>query len=865
MTEPKGSPGAESPPAGGAATGADTTPFGHHGQLDPAATSQAPTIADGSAIRLGETVDARPRQVHPVGAITPPDRYQLGKHLAGGGQGDVYRVYDRQLRRDMVMKILGEWWCDDPVAIARFVQEAQITAQLQHPSVVPVHEIGALADGRPYYTMAEIRGRTLASVIEAVHAASSAGWSPEPAGVSFRRLIDYFHRVCECVGFAHVRGVVHRDLKPHNVMLGPFGEVLVLDWGLARIGKQIDAAVRGPSTTRGDDDALMSQAGSIAGTAGYMSPEQAAGEVELGPPTDVYALGMILREILTGTPPSLPERMGVLAPIVATAERPLPDELIAIAERATRHALAERYPDGGELARAVEAFLDGARKRERARELLAQAEAVGPRIAELEREAGELTRQARAILDGLPPSAPAEAKQPGWELADAAAGKRLDAELATVEMNRLIDLSLIEAELPEAHAMLARHYRALHVAAEARHDPNARTIEQQLRAHDRGEHAAYLAGMGALTLVTEPPAQVELRRYELRGRRLVDEHVRDLGVTPLRALALPRGSYLLILRAPGHHEVRYPVAIGRQEHWDPVRPGDATTTPVVLPRLGEVDDDEVFVAGGPFWCGGDPQAAGEVMPRQRVWVDSFILRRDPVTNRELLAMANALIADGTPAAEALALSIVPRHRGSTVGEAGTLIWPRNDAGAFTLATDDEGITWQPEMPTCMVTWHGAVAVAEWHAQHTGRRYRLPGELEFEKAARGVDGRAFPWGDHFDPTWANMRLSCDDGLRPRDVALFPVDASPYLARSLAGNVCEWCGDDYRREGPPLLDGRYAPPRDGSAAPPTNRTLRSGCFLFDAFLLRAATRHDSMSIMRDISVGFRLARSLDDRGR
>ena len=820
--------------------------------------SDAVTVAAGSELHAPGAVAARPRR----SAITMelPDRYQLGKHLAAGGQGDVFRVFDRQLRRDMVMKILGEIWLDDPVAIARFVQEAQVTAQLQHPSIVPVHEIGTLPDGRPFYTMSEVRGRTLATVLEAVHAASVDGWATETGGVSFRRLVDHFFRVCECVGYAHVRGVVHRDLKPHNIMLGPFGEVLVLDWGLARINGEAPERAAVPSTTRSGDESLMTQAGAIAGTAGYMAPEQASGEA-LGPPADVYALGMILREILTGKAPGLPERMGVLHRIIAAPERPLPDELVLIAERATRHDAQDRYVDAGEVAVAVGEFLDGARKRERARELLVAAEALQPRIAGLAAEAIELERQARAILDPLPPFAPTDAKEPGWALEDAATAKRVDAELATVEMNRIIDLSLIEAELPEAHAMLARHYRELHAAAEARRDPTAAALELRLRTHDRGAHAAYLAGRGALTLHTEPPAEVELRRYELRGRRLVDVHVGHLGTAPIDAVELDRGSYLLVLRAPGCHEVRYPVAIGRQEHWDAVRPGDVGSTPVVLPRLGELDDDEVFVAGGPYLCGGDPQAAGEVMPRQRVWLDPFVLRRDPVTCGELLEMVNALLDEGTPEAEALALAAVPRHRGASAGEAGTLIWPRDPDGHFRLGTDDEGVVWQPMMPAFMLSWHGAATYAQWRSRRTGRAYRLPGELEYEKAARGVDGRAFPWGDAFDPTWANMRLSHGGELRPVAIDAFPVDTSVYLARGLAGNVVEWCGDVYRREGPPLPDGRYTAPTDADpATAPTDRTLRGGCFLFDSFLLRAATRHSTPSIVRDVSLGFRLARVL-----
>jgi serine/threonine-protein kinase len=463
------------------------------------------------------------------------------------------------------------------------------------------------------------------------------------------------------------------------------------------------------------------------------------------------------------------------------------------------------------------------------------------------------------VLDQLPPFSDSARKVPGWELEDRVRELYEQADLETLRMTQLVDSSLTEAELPEAHALLADHYRQLHETAERTNDPTAARLELVLRSHDRGEHAAYLAGTGALTLRTDPPtAEIELRRYERRGRRLVDEHVCQLR-GPLDTYELPRGSYLLILRAPGHHDVRYPIAIGRQEHWTALRPGASEPDPIVLPVLGSTGAAEIYIAGGPFICGGDPQAAGEVLPRQRVWVDSFVMRRQPVTNRELLDMVNALIDEGDPLSEEIALGVVPRHRGTTAGEAGTLVWPRDDQGHFALGADDEGVIWEPNAPAFMVNWHGALTYAEWLSRRTGRPYRLPGELEYEKAARGADARAFPWGDFFDPTWACMRQSHEVGLRPVGIDEFPVDESAYGVRHLAGNVVEWCADEYRREGPPVRDGLYTPPLVTSDASPADRTLRGGCFLFDAFLLRAATRHNTGSIVRDVTLGFRLVRS------
>ena len=215
--------------------------------------------------------------------------------LGQGGMGEVRRVRDPDLGRIMAMKILRAPLLEQPAALARFVAEAQATAQLVHPGIVPVHEIGQLEDRRLWFTMREVRGRTLGVVIEEVHAASRGDrWGTSATGWTFRRLVESLHDACQAVAFAHDHGVIHRDLKPDNLMVGDYGEVLVLDWGLARVRghDRQDGVV----TVRSEDEAHHTRMGTVAGTPAYMPPEQARGEVEaIDARSDVYALGAVLK------------------------------------------------------------------------------------------------------------------------------------------------------------------------------------------------------------------------------------------------------------------------------------------------------------------------------------------------------------------------------------------------------------------------------------------------------------------------------------------------------------------------------------------------------------------------------------------
>ena len=205
-----------------------------------------------------------------------PGRYEDLGPIAGGSFGDVRRVRDTLLDRVVAMKLLRAEHADAPHLRRRFLVEAQITAQLQHPGIVALYDRGELAGGRLWFTMKEVRGRTLHEVIDELHAASSPeGFGTTPTGWTFRRLVDAFARIAQAIAYAHSRGVVHRDLKPDNLMVGEFGEVLVMDWGLARRAGAVEPLEAGAPLAHEDTSASgLTHHGDILGTPAYMPPEQ---------------------------------------------------------------------------------------------------------------------------------------------------------------------------------------------------------------------------------------------------------------------------------------------------------------------------------------------------------------------------------------------------------------------------------------------------------------------------------------------------------------------------------------------------------------------------------------------------------------
>jgi serine/threonine-protein kinase len=295
------------------------------------------------------------------------DRYARTDRIGVGGMGEVSLVSDNVIGRDIAMKVIRSELARDATTTARFLREARVQGQLEHPSIVPVYDLGVNPDGAAYFTMKRVNGFTLDSVIDAL----AKGDPGTIARFSRRRLLGAMVNVCLAVDFAHRRGVLHRDLKPSNIMLGDFGEVSVLDWGLAKLVGLAEESNATTPVARVSEPAVGSsaqtQAGQMLGTAGFMSPEQTRGEIDaLDERTDVYSLGAILYEVLALQPLHAGDNLAeIVASTLGTPDarpsvvRPdVPPQLDDICVRATAGEANERYGSARDVANAIEAFLD---------------------------------------------------------------------------------------------------------------------------------------------------------------------------------------------------------------------------------------------------------------------------------------------------------------------------------------------------------------------------------------------------------------------------------------------------------------------------------------------------------------------------
>jgi serine/threonine-protein kinase len=805
------------------------------------------------------------------------ERYKDAGFLGRGGFSEVREVTDRHIDRPVARKVQRPE-TSSPDDCARFRYEVAITARLQHPGVVPLYDWGQLADGRVWFTMKVVRGGTIGDRIFALHLLNG------PAFVrSLRRLLDDFRRLCEPVAYAHTRRIIHRDIKPANLMIGELGEVHVMDWGLARdlSSRSVNALTTPTESTSSPSDPLVSSVlTGVAGTPPYMPTEQAHGKIAaMGPASDVYALGAVLYEILSGRAPYALDsgkqepphlivervRRGPPTPIEQIARPEAPRELFPLCNKAMARDPADRFADAGELMVALRDWLDGADREERARAIVASAQSEHrASIERLRAEARDKRVASRQILDQLRSFDRAQEKAAGWQLEDEAAQLEQGALREETIWTQKLRSALNDAPgLEEAHAALADHYAEGLLSAEAEHNQPAVTrfatlLESHagaLRAETRNRYLRLLRGDGRLTLRTDPEsACVVIKRYESIARYLtLDEATKRTTTAPVHELGLRRGSYLAIITAPGYREVRYPVVIGRGDHWDGVRPGDTEPHRIRLLREDELGPDDVYIPAGWFLLGGDPRA-GESLPGRRGWLDDFVIRRHPVTNGEYVDFLNALIDDGR--AEEARTRCPREPPGANVNDSALLAYRLDEStGRYSLMTPES----DRALPVVFVDWHAASAYAAYLARRTGLPWRLPSELEWEKAARGVDGRFMPWGDHVEPTWACVSGSHRERKRIMPVEDYLTDVSPYGVRGMAGNVRDWCIDRWSLEGPKMSAGVVqveAAMSDDDAY----RPIRGGAWISAGDLSRISVRYTERPVSRHGVLGFRVARSI-----
>lgn len=611
-----------------------------------------------------------------------------------------------------------------------------------------------------------------------------------------RDRIRFLVRAADAVSHAHHRGVLHCDLKPSNLMITDEGAVLVVDWGLA----EASSSSRDPSWRHG--------------TPAYMAPEQRTGAA-LDERTDVHGLGAVLYHLLALRPPYRVD--GDIEPL----ERTAPPTLAVACSTAMSPQPEDRYPTVEALTAPLREWLDRTDRQGLANERIGAAGRAGERAEAHRRVRASLLAELEAM--GPAPSwTPEEHMHARWDLEDRADAERVHALTAEEERRSLLLAALdAVADRAEAHRELAElHLADLLDLETQREGLAALRAELHLERHalalpagdpDRTRFETWLSDVGAVTVHTDPPgAEVFARPYVEVDGKLVPGEPRSLGRTPLDAAPLTRGGWELTLAHPECDPIVYPVFIGRAGHWDGVPPGASEPWPIRLPRPGELTEDECYVPAG--WCEVGGNLLPSLGPTRRVWCWGFAIRRFPVTWGEYLAFEDRTIPDG----------------------------------------------WGPDHPIVYVSWPAASAYARWLRERDELPWRLPMELEWEKAARGADARRLPWGNRPCGGRYGTLFTTDD---LPDIHAFVEDLSPYGVRGMAGTVVDFTASAYRPEAPGVPGQAVAVVDPTPLEPPELATRRGAAWRDAGALGYAEERGPCIPTQETRARSFRLVRSFD----
>jgi formylglycine-generating enzyme required for sulfatase activity len=788
--------------------------------------------------QLGGAATAARAELDALAAQGFEQRYEARGRLGRGGMGVVERVYDRVLQREVAAKRLRR---ARGSALRRFLAEARLVAALDHPGIVPVHDAGLDARGRPWFTMPLVSGTSL-SVVLALARDGQGGWSRE-------RVLGVLQKTCEIVAYAHARGIVHRDLKPANVMLGSFGEVLVLDWGLALFSEreEVPAGERADPAAHGAGQAgHRTRAGVLVGTPAYMPPEQAAGEhARVGPQSDVYAVGAILYHLLAGSAPyaevgpstdavARAVRSGPPVPLELVAPR-APSELIAICARAMARESSARYADMGALAADLRAFLEGR---------VVRAHAHGT-WAELRKWCGRNRALAAALavivlLGGLALGFVLYSERARHEelvrLADARRLNDLEAGVQALLPATPERFAALERWLAEARALRARlpqHRRDLDLLRERARGSEPDGTPRFAADEDLWRFGALTTLVGALEAFGGPEGALPRVQGRLERARLVEQeslvtHSADWDAACV-AIASPVGPY---------HGLRVQPQFGLVPLGPDPRSGLWLFADVSLGRLPlrepggalALNSDSalvfVLVPGGRAEIGslppgsapepGDPRARAHEFPRRTLELAPFFLSQYELTQAQWTRLSGS-----NPSYLPIAAAA----------------WPSTRAA----------------YPVDTVSWEECQRVLE----QAG--LELPTEAQWEYAARAGTRSAWWCGDE-PAELEGLILGAlhGDASDPRESASALGGApNAWGFRQILGNVAEWTLDVYAPDHAGALRERDGLALSGGSS---LRVVRGGSFLSPPAELRCAARDEQSAGTRSAWIGVRPARML-----